>query len=304
MKAVHLFSLFLFALSLSTAQARGIDIDVEKTYSKSYNLNSNDLVRIENKFGSIDFKIWDKSEVKVDATITASARKERKAQEILDALEIRDRKSNDEISFVTKIGKGKNIQTNGKSGGIGFKVTMNVFIPKRQALELLMEFGEVELPDYEGELEIVCKFSQLRAGKLDNLKSLELEFGGGEIESIHDADVVSKFSSLEIDDASGNIDLRLEFSNDCEINISSSITELDLVAKNSGVTLELPQNLSAHYDIETSFGELKNRTDFDIKAEKRSGFDVGLDKEYRGTIGSGKANIEIDADFSEIRLEH
>jgi len=304
MKAVHLFSLVTLILFTTTAlQAYASDIDIEKNYSKSYKLNATDLVEIENRFGSIVVSVWDRDEVKIDATITASARSERRAQEILDDLEIVDRRRGNDVSFVTKVGRGGNVQSKGKAKEIGFDVEMRVYIPATQPLDITMEFGDVQIPDYRGELEIVCKFGKLYAGELDRLKSLEVEFGGSDIERVHDAEISSKFSHLTIEQASGDLELTLEFSNDCEIGIAENFTNIDLVAKNSNATLKLPRNLSARYDIQTSFGNLNNRTDFDIAAEKKSGFDVGLNKEYRGTIGSGKANIDISADFSEIRLE-
>ena len=304
MKPVILFSSILLSLCSLMLQANPIDVDLEKSYSKSYDLSASDLVKIDNRFGNITIEIWNKSEIKVDALITASARKESRAQEILDDIRIEDRQRGGVISYSTKISKGRNMESKGNSKEHGFSIEMTVYIPSSQALDLLVEFGNIYIPDYQGELDVVSKFGKVKAGKLNQLKSLEVEFGAGHVESLRDARVVGKFSEIHLNDVSGEVDLKLEFCGDSDVEIAENIEELDVRAQNSQLTLMVPRNLSAKYDFQFSFGDLKNRTNLDFEKEEKSGFDIGLEKRYRGTLGSGRARIEIDADFSTVRIEN
>lgn len=83
-------------LLLSNYQLRAGDdpkIEKRKVYSKSYSISGSDKISIENQFGEVMIKTWDKNEVKMEVTIIATSNTEERAQEILDRISIEDSKN-------------------------------------------------------------------------------------------------------------------------------------------------------------------------------------------------------------------
>ncbi|MEO7293542.1 MAG: hypothetical protein ABIW34_10590, partial [Ginsengibacter sp.] len=75
----------------------------QKSYTKSYNVSSNDKISLDNQFGEMKLITWDKNEVKVDVSITGSSDDETRAQKIVDRISIQDEKTSVGVSFKTKM---------------------------------------------------------------------------------------------------------------------------------------------------------------------------------------------------------
>lgn len=298
-KLATLFSLFI--LGVCALHASDGSVDRTKKYSKTYSLDPSDKVEIKNSFGDVVIETWNRNEIQVDVSISVSSRSDDHADRMLDAIEIIDRDNGSTVSFRTEIGDMKN---KGRNKQQEFEINYEVRMPASQQLELSCEFGEIRMPDYQGALDVTSKFGKLEAGVLSDVDEILVEFGKLDLEAISNGDVVVKFSSANIDDTSGDLDFKFEFSGDVEIGVGA-IDHLEIKATNSTVDLELPRNLSATYDIYTNFGSFRNDTDFDIEdEEKEKSFGPDFDSRYRGQSGSGSAEIEIDANFSKIRFEH
>ena len=65
-------------------------------------------------------------------------------------------------------------------------------------------------------------------------------------------------------------------------------------------------NISASFDINTNFGSLRNKTNFDIKEEGKDDERHGprFNKSYSGKTGSGNTVMKIKSDYGEITLGH
>ncbi|MBX2814525.1 MAG: hypothetical protein KTR24_00940 [Saprospiraceae bacterium] len=280
-------------------------VDKEKTYSKSYPLNKGDRVEIFNQFGDVHVETWQKSSVQVDVSIEVSARNDERAQRLLDAIQIKDRSSGSRVTFRTEIGKASsnNSKNNGKSQG--FSIDYVVKIPADQELELQNEFGEIILPDYTGALDLTSKFGGVDAGDLGNVRDLLVEFGKFKADAMHGSHGAIKFSSAKVRSMSGENDLDIEFCGEVEFELSSDIKEIDFDAANSTIELMLPNNLSATFDIKTSFGSFDNNTNYEIEDEDDGeSWGPDFDDHYRGRSASGTIPIYIDSSFSKIRFRN
>ncbi|RZK46393.1 MAG: hypothetical protein EOO87_23650, partial [Pedobacter sp.] len=88
-----------------------------KTFSKSFNLDKGDKINLNNQFGSITIKIWNKNEIKVDADIKAYAKSEDEAQKLLDDVSVNATKSGDLVAYKTNMGdRNGNWGSNVKNG--------------------------------------------------------------------------------------------------------------------------------------------------------------------------------------------
>lgn len=78
----------------------------QKDYSKSYPIG-NETISLSNQFGKMEIKTWDKNEIKVDVKIVVSTQEEAFASSLLDAIQVKDEKTTEEIRFKTQIGDEK-----------------------------------------------------------------------------------------------------------------------------------------------------------------------------------------------------
>jgi len=280
-----------------------------KSYTKSYNLGSSDKVSLSNQFGEMKLTTWDKNEVKVDVTITGKSDEEPRAQEILDRISINDSKDGNTVSFKTKFADDKEDRdkkdNRHEHNNEGMEINYMVYLPATATLDAQNQFGKMIVPDYRGEAEIECKFGSLTAGKISNAKEVSVEFGEATITHINGGKLNIKFSEATINKLSGDVKTDLSFSQ-VKLNIDNDIKSLDIHNSYSTVYLDLNKNLSATYDINTSYGEFSNKSSFTIKEEGKEDHRYGprSDRKFSGTSGSGSLKLKINSSFGEIVLGH
>ncbi len=268
----------------------------EKNISKTYPASGNNL-SIDNSFGNVKFTAWDKNEIKIDVHIEASSDKEDLAQKIFDAISVSDKHQGKEIEFKTKIENNNNNCKNCKSS---MQIDFDVHLPVTVELEVSNSFGNIELPDYKGAVSVSSKFGKLTAGSLSDVKEVGVEFGSATIKSMSNIDATFKFSKIDIDNLAGKNKIRLEFCDATSIRLSSSLNSLDLNESYSTVNLR-PGNLSATYNIATSFGSVVDRSNADIRrTDTPDKYGPDSDKTYTGKSGAGSAKIEIRSSFGKI----
>jgi len=279
-------------------------IEKTKTYSKSYSLNSNDRIKLENSFGEMKFNVWDKNEVKVDVTIIAKSATAEKAQEILDKIRIEDGRSGDGVFFKTK---ADNIKTNDKGKQDykeeGMEINYTVYLPANSPLEASNSFGAMIIGDYKGEVSLQSKFGSLTAGKLSNAKQVHVEFGKANVEWVHNGKVTIKFSKATLGKFSGDINSVFEFCEAVNIKLDNTISQLNVKSSYSTVEIKLGNDISADFDIKTSFGDVDNKTSFAIKEEEDNGRKgPKFDRHYSGSAGNGSSKINIKSEFGKVKF--
>ncbi len=269
----------------------------EKDISKTYPASGNNL-SIDNSFGNVTFTAWDKNEIKVDVHIEASSDKEDIAQRIFDAIKVSDRQQGKDIEFKTKIENNKNGCKNCKTS---MQIDFIVHLPVSVALDVTNSFGNIELPDYKGELSVNSKFGKLNAGSLSNVKEVNVEFGSATIKGLSNIDATFKFSSIEIGNLSGKNEINLEFCGETSIRLDNNLSSLELRESYSTVNLRPAGNLAATYNISTSFGSVIDRSNANIeRTDKPDQYGPDSDKTYSGKSGNGSAKINIKSSFGKI----
>lgn len=269
-----------------------------KSINKSFTVSASDKLNIDNSFGKVEIHTWDRNEIKVDISIDVSATKEELAQKIIDGINVKDVQSNKEISFKTSI-KSNNNSGGGKSS---MMVNYSISMPTTNPLSIENEFGATVLPDYRGEVELVSKFGSLTTGSLLNVKKLEVEFGQAKIENITNGNISIKYSNATVGKISGNIRLNLEFSTGVKMNMDNSLTGLEVKASYSTLNLKPSSDMSASYNVYTSFGSLKNRTSIKFDSDEDDSKGPKFDHKYTGKSGNGTIPVNVKSNFSTIIL--
>ncbi|MBX3254155.1 MAG: hypothetical protein KF862_08455 [Chitinophagaceae bacterium] len=282
-------------------------VEKKKTYSKSYTVAAGEKIALSNSFGEMRLNTWNKNEVRVDVTIIAKANSEEKAREILDKICIEDGKTGDGVYFKTKM---ENVNTNNKNNRSdknykqeGMEINYNVYLPNKNPVDALNSFGALVIGDFSGEVSLQSKFGSLTAGKLSNVKDVHVEFGKADISWINNGKVNIKFSKANLGGFSGEVNSSFEFCEAVNLKLDNSLTQLNLKSSYSTLEIGLEKNLSADFDIKTSFGDVDNSSSCDIREEESKGkHGPKFDKRYYGTAGKGTAKISIKSDFGKIKL--
>lgn len=302
-----------------------------KTFSKSYSLDNNDLIQIDNNYGKVSVNTWNKKEVKVDVDIKAYALEDDDAQKLLDQTTINSSKDGNTVSFKTDINRDSNswwgtMTQNGKTVKMR-KVVINytVYMPAKAALTLNNKYGAVILPDLDGKLNIKTSYGGLVAKTLSNADNvIVVNYGDANIGSVTGSQVNVAYGSLALDEAdnlnatvkyspvkigklnsSGVIDLK--YGGGLVINdLGKGLKTLSINSSYAPVKLSSVSNTNADFDVTTHYGDFfyDNATSVTSKTpENPRGYTST--KTYKGHVGKGSADktITIKSNYSNIKFD-
>ncbi len=306
---VYIIASAFLSLSATRGMAGHRDmVEKKKTLTETYTVSSSDKIAVTNSFGQVKLNTWNRKEVKVEITIIGRSASEKKAQDILDKIIIEHGKNSAGVYFKTIIDK---ISTNGNKQqkkeknykSEGMEINYVVYLPAQNPIDISNSFGALELGDFDGEAVLESKFGSLVAGQLTNVKKLQVEFGRADIKAINNGKLVIKFSKANIGRLSGNIQSNVEFCETVETSIDKTLKQFNLKSSYSTISIALEKDLSADFDIKTSFGEVDNSSTFDIPEKKQQRKGPVFDKMYYGTAGRGAAKVMITSEFGNIRFQ-
>jgi hypothetical protein len=309
-KLLKIFSLLLVINSSTFAGTTkpGGDLDAEKskTYTKSYPVATDDKISLSNSFGEMKISTWAKNEIKVDVTITVKAGTDERAQKILDIIHIEDGKNGSDIFFKTHLNNDDNDghrSNREKNEHTSFKINYTVYLPATATLDATDQFGALIIGDYDGPVSLNSKFGSLTAGVLNQAKKIKVEFGKANIKAVNNGSLSIQFSKAEIEKLSGDISASFNQSHGVKIGIGNSLKKMEINNNFSHILLDADKNLSANFDIKTSFGGFTNKSDFQINknddGERRY---FNKNNSYSGKAGNGDIPVKIKSNFGSITL--
>ena len=96
--------------------------------------------------------------------------------------------------------------------------------------------------------------------------------------------------------------MNLEFCSSVRLNLDVNLSSLDLKTSYSTVNLKPLGDLSASYNIFTSFGSFKNTSNIKFSSDEEEGDNRGpkFDYEYTGKSGSGNIPVKVKSSFGKI----
>jgi hypothetical protein len=285
------------------------DVRRQKLINKSYDVTPDDKLSIDNQFGNVVVSTWDKPQITVDIEVSARASSDERAQDIMNKINVHDSRDGHDIQFKTQVdeihnGKNKRNEHN-EENDRSFYIDYIIHMPTANRLSIENSFGKTEVPAFKGLVTLVSKFGSLNAGKLDNVDQIDVEFGKAYLTELNSGKVSFKFDKeVHVGKVDGSVKITSEFSQNVEINVGDAIQELALFESYSGVRLVVDKELSAEFEVHTSFGHFNNESDFDISEHKEDESDYGphFDKDFSGKSGDGKAHIRIKSSFGTVRL--
>ena len=189
-------------------------IEKKKTITKTFTVDSKDRLSINNQHGDVKIELWDKNEIKVDITITGYGSSEAKAQELIDNVEITDKREGDKISFKTFIDTDENPWSwghgwnwNGKKDDSpkakkGVEINYNVYMPRTNALSVSNKYGKTIIPQFDAPLKVTSNYGSFTSDRLKGLdKDIFVQYGSSNIKQMDDGDLQISYSKLNVDKA-------------------------------------------------------------------------------------------------------
>lgn len=284
------FLLLAVGLSAPLLQATEVDKKLEKEYS----IDQNSVLLIRNRHGDVKFINWDKDQVKIEVTITVEHTNERKAQDLLDLIDVEFDESGNEISAITRINDRMNTRFFGTNKD--FDIDYTISHPAYLNVEVVNNYGNIFINELSGHLMLIAKYTdvfinELSRGNTKPVNEIRLAYGDAEIEKLNWAILHLSYADLTINEATA-LATESNYSDISFKNISSIIAESkyddwdirkvkNFIAEGGYTGFEI-EEVSNKVDIETKYGGIsidfvpKNFESINIVAEY-CGASIGIE---------------------------
>jgi hypothetical protein len=172
-------SLFLISFALSAQEAT-------KEFHEEYTAGANTTLEISNRYGDVIIQSWDNDQVVIDVQVTVEARNIEKSQQLLDYIDVEFEEDGNTISATTIIDDKFNFSGWGNNSK-KFSIDYNIKMPAETALKLSNKYGNTDIDELNGLVDLNIKYGNLRAGKLTRgnvkpINQLYLAYGKGSID--------------------------------------------------------------------------------------------------------------------------
>jgi hypothetical protein len=160
--------------------------EVTKDFHKEYTAGAATILDINNKYGDVVIQSWDKDQVVIDVKITVKLPNQEKAQKLLSFIDVIFSETNNLITAKTVI-DDKFSFTGWGSDSKNFSIDYTIKMPAVTALTLVNKYGNTDIDQLNGLVNLDIKYGNLTAGKLTRgnikpLNSLNLAYGKGTID--------------------------------------------------------------------------------------------------------------------------
>ncbi len=188
-----------------------------KTFNKSFGIDRGDKITLNNQYGSMTIKIWDRNEIKVDADIKAYAKTEEEAQKLLDQVSINAAKDGDLVAFKTEMGdRNGNWGSSIRNGKVlwrrEIKVHMVVYMPAANALTASQSYGNITLDDFNGPTSLKVQYGNLFAGNLNNSNNyISVQYGKASLKDVNAAKIKQQYGDGVTINTIGTLDLDIQY---------------------------------------------------------------------------------------------
>jgi len=187
-------SLFLVSIAVSAQE-------LTKEFHKEYTAGAKTL-QISNRYGDVVIQSWDKDQIVIDVKITVEMSNKEKAQKFLDYIDVQFSEGSNAITAKTVIDDKFNFTGWGDSRK--FSIDYTIKMPVGTDLTLANRYGNTDIDELHGLLDLEIKYGNLTAGKLTRgnvkpLSKLNIAYGKGKIDEIGWLDLTERYvGNMEI----------------------------------------------------------------------------------------------------------
>jgi hypothetical protein len=177
-----LASLFLLTATLSAQE------EVKKEFHKEYTAKPGSRVDLNNRYGDIVVQTSQTDQVIINVTVTIKYPNREKAEKLLSYIDIQFDEGSDFVSAKTVIEDRFNFSGWGNDSR-RFSIDYDVKMPEWMNLSLMNKYGNTDLDDLQGLVDLDIKYGNLTANKLTRgnekpLNTLTLSYGKGSFDEV------------------------------------------------------------------------------------------------------------------------
>ena len=262
-----------------------------KTFSRTYPVDQSDKISVNNQYGSVTIKTWDKKEVKAEINIRAFSSKD--AQQLLDQVSIEASKTGDVVTFKTRIEDEKSnwgiFIRNGTRSRREIKVDYILYMPATNALTVSQQYGNVTMGDFNGALSAKVQYGNFVAGKLSSSNNyISVQYGKTNIAEASRATIKHQYGAGVVLGTIGSLNLDAQYT---QVDITSVTNDL-VVSQQYGNGLTIGSvgslNLDAQY-IKVKIGSVK-----------RNG--AIINQQYGNLDITSVGSIKVDAQYTTVNI--
>jgi hypothetical protein len=187
-------SLFIITSNISAQQ-------LTKEFHKEYTAGTKTL-DISNKYGDIVIESWNKDQIIIDVKVTIDMSNKERAQKYLDLIDVQFSEGTNVIAAKTVI--DNNFNFTGWGDSRKFSIDYNIKMPVGTDLTLANKYGNTDIDELHGLLDLNIKYGNLTAGKLTRgnvkpLNTLNISYGKGTIDEAGWMNLVERYvGSMDI----------------------------------------------------------------------------------------------------------
>lgn len=283
-----------------------------KAVTRLFKIEQDTELTVRNKYGNIQLITWDKDSVKFEIKIEVRDKKEAKAINKIDAIDIDFVSSKHYVEAKTYF-TGENAfwsDVKDKTGNVfssenKTQVNYVVYLPIEMALTIENKYGDILMDDHLGTAFITLLNGDLKAHALKGKTSINLEFAYANIKQMsyarfnlgyHSEIQLTKAEELKIESRSSHI--RIETAGKIDIKSYRDKCHIEnvgvFIAKNSYTYLEI-QRVSEFVSIDAKYG------DIDIKHIEKGVSKITFDTENTdiNIIQPPNRSIEFNLVYNE-----
>jgi len=272
-----------FFISLFLISSTLYSQELTKEFHKEYTAGTKSL-DISNKYGDVIIENWNKDQIVIDVKVTVDMSNRERAQKYLDLIDVQFTEESDVISAKTVI--DNNFNFTGWGDSKRFSIDYNIKMPVGTDLNLSNKYGNTDIDELHGMLNLEIKYGNLTAGKLTRgnikpLNKLVIAYGKGTIDETGWLDLTERYvGSMDISKSQAIL-LDSKYSK-ISLGETSSVVG---VSKYDNIRIENIKNLVLENGYtEVNIGELTKKLD------------------YSGSYGSFSIN-SVPAGFESIDIE-
>lgn len=244
----------------------------EKTIKKEFNVASDALLKVKNRYGNLNITSWNENRVMIEVHIKTSGNNEEKTAERLNEITVDFENSSDLVSARTVFNKNK-----GNSWGwsrskrkVSVQVNYTIKLPMKNSVNLNNDYGNINLDRIDGHAKISCDYGRLDIGELRG-RNNQLSFdytSKSSIDFMESGSINADYSGFTIGKA-GNLKINADYTN-------STIAQME----------------NLEYD--ASYG----------KIEVGNANNIQGDGDYVNVkLGTIHGNVQVVGDFGSIRID-
>jgi hypothetical protein len=239
------FAFFVCSLMIcSSAWAKSFEknklFQQTSNFSKTVSLNDKQKVSIDNKYGSVVVKTWNNASVKVDVQIKSSAKSTSVAQKAIERVQISETINSEHIAFKTII-KSSGASLFSPQEDERLEIHYTVFIPSKQSLAVKMAYGNVVLPNYQGNIELKVSYGNLTGGDLAGQSDIDAQYSTVRLGKLGKTRLDVKYGKLTLTGAQ-SMQLNTAYTSPVQLGELQNDISLQL-AYCGGVNFELGRNI-------------------------------------------------------------